>query len=196
MQTIKPIIGYAPGVFDLFHIGHLNILRNAKSMCDFLIVGVTIDEAVMLHKNKKPIIPFEERIEIVRNIKYVDLAVPQEDYNDKLTLCKQLKVDRVFVGGWYETEKWKRIEIDLKQNGIDVFYFPYTKNISSTMINELLKEKWTDVSKQELEEIKKEQERKEHAFPMQFKHNQLIPTNFLDEKRQETFQESKNEFKK
>jgi len=154
MRIIKQVIGYTTGVFDLFHIGHLNILRNAKSMCDFLIVGVSTDELVMSYKNKKPVIPFTERIEIVRNLKFVDLAIPQYDMN-KLEVCKQLKADRVFVGdGWYGTEKWDKIETELKQNGVDVFYFPYTNNISSTMINNILDEKRQNISEQEIERLK------------------------------------------
>ena len=93
----KKTIGYTTGVFDLFHIGHLNMLRNAKSLCDKLIVGVTTDELVN-YKNKKAVIPFHERIEIVRNIKCVDAVVPQESM-DKLEACKKLKFDIMFVGG-------------------------------------------------------------------------------------------------
>ena len=86
----KKIIGYTSGVFDLFHIGHLNILRNAKSLCDKLIVGVSTDELLFKYKNKKPIIPFTERLEIVRNMKYVDAAIPQYDLDKKSTWKKFL----------------------------------------------------------------------------------------------------------
>jgi len=104
------IIGYTTGVYDLFHIGHLNLLRNAKSMCDKLIVGVTIDELVE-YKNKKATIPFEDRIEIVKSIKYVNVAIPQYDM-DKVKSCKKMKVDYLFVGDdWYETEKWQNYDI-------------------------------------------------------------------------------------
>ena len=127
----KQIIGYTTGVYDMFHVGHLNILRNAKGMCDKLIVGVTVDELVS-YKNRKAIIPFEDRIEIIRSIRYVDAAVPQYDM-DKVSMCKKLKVDYLFVGDdWYESEKWKEYENELSMIGVQVIYFPYTKKISST----------------------------------------------------------------
>ena len=134
----KLIIGYTTGVYDLFHIGHLNLLRNAKSICDKLIVGVTIDELVS-YKNKHATIPFKERIEIVRSIKYVDTAIPQYDLN-KVEVCKKLKVDYLFVGDdWYGNEKWQEYEKELKEIGTTVIYFPYTRSISSTKIQNQLK---------------------------------------------------------
>lgn len=132
------IIGYTAGVYDLFHIGHLNLIKNAKGMCDKLIVGVTTDELV-LYKNKKAVIPFLERIEIVRSIKYVDAVVAQENM-DKLTMCLKLKASILFVGDdWYNTEKWNVYEKEFTENGIKIVYFPYTKGTSSTIINETLK---------------------------------------------------------
>ena len=132
------VIGYTTGVFDLFHIGHLNILKNSKLMCDKLIVGVTTDQLVS-YKNKKAVIPFDERIEIIRSIKYVDKAVPQEDM-DKLSAHSRLKFDIMFVGSdWKGTKKWNKIESDFKKIGVRVVYFPYTKGTSSTLINETLK---------------------------------------------------------
>lgn len=131
------IIGYTAGVFDLFHIGHLNLLKNAKGLCDYLIVGVTTDDLVA-YKGKKALIPFEERLEIVRNIKFVDAVVPQSDM-DKVTMCKKLKAKILFVGDdWYGSEKWGQYEEDLKTEGIKVIYFPYTKGVSSTIISETL----------------------------------------------------------
>lgn len=132
-------IGYTTGVYDLFHIGHLNLLKNAKGMCDKLVVGVTVDELVS-YKGKKALIPFEDRIEIVRSIKYVDAAVPQYDM-DKLKACKELGATLLFVGDdWYESEKWKKYEENFAVEGIKIIYFPYTKGISSTKITESLKE--------------------------------------------------------
>ena len=132
------IIGYTAGVFDLFHIGHLNLLKNAKGMCDKLIVGVTTDELVQ-YKGKKPVIPFVDRIEIVRNIKFVDAVVAQEDM-DKLTMCQKLKANVLFVGDdWYKTEKWENYEREFNEAGIKIVYFPYTKGISSTQITKALK---------------------------------------------------------
>lgn len=131
------IIGYTTGVFDLFHIGHLNILRNARAMCDKLIVGVTIDELVS-YKFKRAIIPFTERIEIVRSIRYVDAVVPQDSL-DKLESWKRLKFDILFVGDdWFETERWKFYEDQLTQVGVRIVFFPYTKCTSSTLINQTL----------------------------------------------------------
>ncbi|HIF36740.1 MAG TPA: glycerol-3-phosphate cytidylyltransferase [Candidatus Thioglobus sp.] len=130
-------MGYISGVFDLFHIGHLNILINSKSMCDHLIVGVTVDDLVA-YKNKKAVIPYQERLEIVRSIKYVDATIAQESM-DKFKMWEKLKFDVLFVGDdWFETEKWKEIEEQFKEVGVKVVYFPYTKSTSSTVLNEAL----------------------------------------------------------
>lgn len=132
------IVGYTAGVYDLFHIGHLNLLKNAKGMCDKLVVGVTVDELVT-YKGKRALIPFEDRIEIVRSCKYVDAAVPQYDM-DKLSTCKKLGATLLFVGDdWYATEKWQEYEKNFKEAGIKIIYFPYTKGVSSTIINNALK---------------------------------------------------------
>ena len=131
------IIGYTTGVFDLFHIGHLNLLRNAKSMCDKLIVGVTTDELVN-YKHKKAVIPFEERMTIVSSLKYVDAVIPQETM-DKFDAWKKLKFDVMFVGDdWYNDEKWDDYEQSFIEVGVRIIYFPYTKGTSSTLINEVL----------------------------------------------------------
>ena len=132
------VIGYTTGVYDLFHIGHLNLLKNAKGMCDKLIVGVTVDELVS-YKGKSALIPFEDRIEIVRSIKYVDAAIPQYDM-DKLSACKKLGASLLFVGDdWYATEKWQQYEKEFQSAGIRIVYFPYTKGVSSTKIAAALK---------------------------------------------------------
>jgi glycerol-3-phosphate cytidylyltransferase len=132
------IIGYTAGVYDLFHVGHLNLLKNAKGMCEKLIVGVTVDELVT-YKGKKAMIPYEDRAEIVRSIKYVDAVVPQYDM-DKLTMCKKLKANILFVGDdWYDTPKWKDYEREFQKEGIKIVYFPYTKGISSTQISKALR---------------------------------------------------------
>lgn len=130
-------IGYTSGVYDLFHIGHLNLLKNAKGLCDKLIVGVTVDELVA-YKNKKAVIPFEERIEIVRNIKHVDAAIPQESI-DKYEMWEKIKFDILFVGDdWFKTESWQKMEEKFRNVGVKVVYFPYTKTTSSTLINQTL----------------------------------------------------------
>lgn len=143
------IIGYTAGVYDLFHIGHLNLFKNAKGMCDKLVVGVTVDELVA-YKGKKAMIPFEDRIEIVRSCKYVDAAVPQYDM-DKLTACKKLGAKFLFVGDdWYGTEKWKAYEKEFEAAGIRIVYFPYTRGVSSTQIQKALEL----VRKDNLEDLK------------------------------------------
>jgi len=136
-KTTKLIIGYTTGVFDLFHIGHLNLLRSAKSMCNKLIVGVSTD-ALVSYKNKRAVIPFAERIQIVQSIKYVDMAVPQENM-DKMEAWKRYKFNLMFVGDdWFRTEKWEEYERQLGEIGVRIIFFPYTKGTSSTLINALL----------------------------------------------------------
>jgi len=133
----KTIIGYTSGVYDLFHIGHLNLLKNAKGLCDKLIVGVTVDKLVE-YKNKRSVIPFEERIEIVRNIKFVDAAIPQEEL-DKFKMWEKLHFDVLFVGDdWFKSPSWQEMERKFEKVGVRVIYFPYTKGTSSTLLNETL----------------------------------------------------------
>ena len=130
-------IGYTSGVYDLFYIGHLNLLRNAKAMCEKLVVGVTTDELVS-YKNKKAVIPFAERLEIVRSNKYVDAVVPQEKL-DKFEMWKKLKFDVMFVGDdWFESPKWQEFDAQFQEVGVKIVYFPYTKGTSSTLLNEVL----------------------------------------------------------
>lgn len=136
-MTNGRIVGYTTGVFDLFHIGHLNLLRRAKEQCDYLIVGVTVDELVS-YKHKRAVIPFEERLQIVQAIKYVDKAVPQESM-DKMAAWEKYHFDVMFVGDdWKGTEKWNAFEKQLAEVGARVVYFPYTKGTSSTLINQVL----------------------------------------------------------
>jgi len=132
------IIGYTTGVFDLFHIGHLNILRNAKLECDHLIVGVTTDELSQEEKGRLPIIPFSERLTIVESIKYVDTVVPQVNY-DKMEAWNNLKFNVMFVGDdWKGTDKWIKLEMDFLKFGVKISYFPYTKQTSSSKIRKIL----------------------------------------------------------
>lgn len=133
-----PIIGYTTGVYDLFHIGHLNILKRAKEQCDFLVVGVSTDELVQSYKGKKPIIPFSERIEIVRSIKYVDFVVPQTSM-DKFEAWEKIKFHRIFHGDdWKGSSLYSEMEKKLEAVGVEMVYFPYTKGTSSTMITKTL----------------------------------------------------------
>lgn len=134
----KTIVGYTSGVYDLFHIGHLNLLKNAKGLCDKLIVGVSVDKLVE-YKHKHSVIPFEERIEIVRNIKFVDAAIPQEEL-DKFKMWEKLHFDILFVGDdWFKSPSWQEMEKKFDEVGVRVVYFPYTKGTSSTLLNETLK---------------------------------------------------------
>ncbi len=137
VHSKKKIVGYTSGVYDLFHIGHLNLLRNARSMCDHLIVAVTSDELVN-YKYKKAVIPFTERVEIVRSIRYVDTVVGQYDM-DKIAAWKKLKFDKMFVGDdWFETTEWKKYESRLAKVGVPIIYIPYTQGTSSSLLNDVL----------------------------------------------------------
>lgn len=132
------IIGYTTGVFDMFHIGHLNILRRAKEQCDYLIVGVSTDELVKKDKNKTPIIPFNERFEIVKAIKYVDEVVPQPN-KDKLAAWEKYHFNKMFVGSdWKGTPQWDKIENQFDPIGVEIVYFPHTDGISSTILRSKL----------------------------------------------------------
>lgn len=132
------VIGYTTGVFDLFHVGHLNILKRAKEQCDFLIVGVTVDELVA-YKGKKAFIPFEERAAIVGAIKYVDKVVPQTSM-DKMEAWNNLHFHKMFVGDdWKGTDTWNRWEEEFAKVGVEIVYFPYTKQTSSSELREALK---------------------------------------------------------
>lgn len=134
----KIIIGYTTGVFDMFHIGHLNVLKRAKAECDYLIVGVTTDELSLSRKGKTPIIPLVERMEIVKSLTFVDQVVPQENM-DKFQAWEKYKFDKMFVGSdWKGTDKWNQMEIDFAKVGVEIVYFPYTDSTSSTILRERL----------------------------------------------------------
>lgn len=136
MENKKYKIGYTTGVFDMFHIGHLNILKRAKEQCEFLIVGVSTDETVESYKSKKPIIGFEERCAIVEAIKYVDKVVPQTSMN-KLDAYNELHFDALFHGSdWQGTDMYNKLIEEFDKVGVDVVFLPYTKGISSTYIRE------------------------------------------------------------
>lgn len=134
MKKIK--IGYTTGVYDMFHIGHLNILKRAKDQCETLIVGVTTDELCFKRKNKYPIINEHDRMAIVEAIRYVDKVVPQVDM-DKLRPVIDLKADAVFVGSdWKGTESWNKYEIEFAKVGCSVVYLDHTDGISSTILRD------------------------------------------------------------
>ncbi len=132
-------IGYAPGAFDLFHIGHLNLLRNARSRCDYLIVGVVSDDMLKLNKGITPVVSLEERLEIVRSISFVDKAVA-EDVPQKIDMWRELQFDVLFKGDdWKGTEKGARLDRDFGAGGVEVVYFPRMPNTSSTALRAALR---------------------------------------------------------
>lgn len=134
----KKIIGYTTGVYDMFHIGHLNILKRAKEQCDYLIVGVSTDELVQDYKGKKPIIPFEERLAIVQAIKYVDQVVPQTTM-DKMQAWKKLHFDVMFHGSdWKGSNMYNKLIEQFREVGADVIFLPHTEGVSSTLLSEVL----------------------------------------------------------
>ncbi len=135
------IIGYTTGVFDMFHIGHLNILKRAKEHCDYLIVGVSTDELVENDKHKTPIISFCDRCAIVKAIKYVDKVVPQENKN-KFAAWEKYGFHKMFVGSdWQDTPQWKKYEEQFAPVGVEIVYFDHTDGISSTILRERLNKK-------------------------------------------------------
>jgi glycerol-3-phosphate cytidylyltransferase len=132
------VIGYAPGVYDLFHVGHLNILTRASRHCDHLIAGVVTDDVVRRTKHKDPVVPLPERLEIVRSIRYVDEVVA-DPYTDKFKMWPLLRYDVLFKGDdWRGTEKGQALEAKLATVGAKVRYFPYTLHTSSSMLRKLI----------------------------------------------------------
>ncbi|WP_302062656.1 adenylyltransferase/cytidyltransferase family protein [uncultured Muribaculum sp.] len=135
------IIGYTTGVYDMFHIGHLNILRRAKEQCDFLIVGVSTDELVQHDKSKTPIIPFAERCKIVEAIRYVDKVVPQPDKN-KVGAWEKYHFNKMFVGSdWQGSPQWIKFEEDFAPLGVEIVYLSHTDGISSTILRDKIFQK-------------------------------------------------------
>ncbi|GAA4264661.1 adenylyltransferase/cytidyltransferase family protein [Frondihabitans peucedani] len=133
-MTNSPRVGYAAGAYDLFHIGHLNLLRHAKSQCDFLIAGVVADEMLELTKRISPMVPLAERLEIVEHIDYVDRAYA-ETVPDKMDVWRELHFDVFFKGDdWRGTEKGLKLEREFAEVGVEVVYFPYTMSTSSTVL--------------------------------------------------------------
>ena len=137
----KKIIGYTTGVYDMFHIGHLNILKNAKKQCDYLIVGVSTDEVVKKYKNKTPIIPLNDRMEIVKAIKYVDKVVVQ-DSMDKIEAWEKYHYDVLFHGDdWKNSEMYNEIQEKLNGLGAKVVFLPHTPGVSTTILTEVVRSK-------------------------------------------------------
>lgn len=140
-ENKKYHIGYAQGAFDMFHVGHLNLIKNAKDRCDYLIVGINTDQLISSYKNKEAIIPLEERLQIVEAIKHVDQVI-QADTLDKVEIWEQHHFDAVFIGSdWKGNQRWKDTEVELSEYGVDVVYLPYTKGTTSSLLREKLIEK-------------------------------------------------------
>lgn len=134
------VIGYTTGVYDMFHIGHLNVIQRAKEQCDYLIVGVSTDELVEKEKGKKPVIPFEERIAIVAALKAVDQVVSQKDKN-KVGAWEKYHFHKMFVGSdWKNTPQWIEFEKQFAPLGVEIIYLPHTNGISSTKLTEVIKD--------------------------------------------------------
>lgn len=130
----KKRIGYTQGCFDMFHVGHLNLLNNARSQCDYLIVGVNSDALMSSYKKKVPVICEEFRKTIVENIKSVDEAHIVNTL-DKLEILKSITYDTIFIGDdWKGSQRWTDTEEELRKHGIDVVFLPYTQNVSSSML--------------------------------------------------------------
>lgn len=137
---MKKIIGYTAGVYDMFHIGHLNVIRRAKEHCDYLIVGVSTDELVLKEKGKTPVISYDERAEIIAALKYVDQVVPQPDKN-KIDAWRRYHFNKMFVGSdWQGTPQWNEFEKQFEPLGVDIIYLPHTDGISSTKLTGVIKD--------------------------------------------------------
>lgn len=137
---MSKLIGYTQGTYDMFHIGHLNLIKNAKRHCDYLIVGVNSDDLVESYKKKRPIVPLSERMEIVRAIRYVDEVIVTETL-DKLEIWEKYRFDEIYIGDdWKGNERWEETGYRIERVGAKLVYLPYTKNTSSTMLREKLKE--------------------------------------------------------
>lgn len=133
-------VGYAPGVYDLFHVGHLNLLRNAKELCDHLVAGVVTGELARETKGADPAVPLEERLEIVSAIRYVDEAVVDHSLN-KLKIWNEVKFDILFKGDdWKGTDRGNQLEIDMASVGVEVEYLAYTNHTSSTLLRQVIGE--------------------------------------------------------
>ncbi len=129
-------IGYTQGVYDMFHIGHLNLINRAKEQCEYLIVGVNSDELVMTYKHKETVIKESDRAEIIRNLKAVDECIIV-DTLDKKIINKQIHFDAIFIGSdWYGNPRWMQTKEDLAKIGVEVVFLPHTEGVSSTMLRD------------------------------------------------------------
>ena len=136
----KGVIGYTAGTFDMFHIGHLNLLERAKEHCDFLIVGINSDKLVEAYKKKSVIVTLEERMKIVRSIRYVDKTIAVESL-EKRPYWDMLQFNKLFIGSdWIGNSRWDATKVEMESLGVELIYLPYTKSTSSTVLRERLME--------------------------------------------------------
>lgn len=136
------VVGYTTGTYDLFHIGHLNVIRRAKELCDYLIVGVSTDELVASYKHHQPVYRQDERMEIIGSLKYVDQVIEQKTL-DKMDVWKELHFNKLFHGDdWKGSSLYNRIEEDLKTIGCEIVYLPHTEGVSSSNIRSHIKQSW------------------------------------------------------
>ena len=137
---MEKVIGYTQGTFDMFHIGHIYLIKNAQRHCDYLVVGVNSDDLVESYKNKRPIIPLDERVEIMRAIKYVDEVIVTNTL-DKKEIWEKVRFNEIYIGDdWKGNERWEKTGKEMEQLGAKLVFLPYTKDTSSTMLREKLKE--------------------------------------------------------
>ena len=142
----KPIIGYVSGAWDMFHIGHLNLLKKAKAHCDYLIVGVNTDERIIEQKKRTPVFSYKERAAIVEACKYTDKVIPQND-SDRLATWKKYHFNKLFAGSdWKDTPRWNQYKEQLEPLGVEIIFFPRTKGVSTTKIRAAIQR----ISEQEL----------------------------------------------
>lgn len=138
---MSKIIGFTAGAFDMFHVGHLNLIKNAKARCDYLIVGVNTDELISFYKNKKAVVPLEERLQIVESVRYVDESIPV-DTLDKEYIWNRKKFDVLFIGDdWKGSQRWNETEKIMQKHDVEVVYLPYTTGTTSTLLREKLIER-------------------------------------------------------
>lgn len=136
----KKVIGFTAGTFDMFHIGHLNLIKNARSRCDYLIVGVNTDRLVRTYKDKDVIVPLTERIEIIRSLRYVDEVMEIDDL-DKKKSWHQKHYDLLFIGDdWKGNPRWEKTVCEMKQYGVETIFLPHTEGTNSTLLREKLKD--------------------------------------------------------
>ncbi|WP_448316638.1 adenylyltransferase/cytidyltransferase family protein [Streptomyces sp. CO7] len=146
---MSKVIGYASGVFDLFHIGHLNLLRHAKAQCDHLVAGVLSDE-VATHKGHAPVVPLLERMEIVSAVKCVDETIADHTL-EKMEAWRQVRFDKLFKGeDWKGTPRGEQWERDFARVGVEVVYLPYTMHVSSTSLRQLIQSVIDDADRHEM----------------------------------------------